>query len=67
MSPKLSVVRDGKKFMWDGRPYASSQEALQAEEAYRNGKFEIFTTEVEGQFLVYTRRVVVSAAAVTTQ
>jgi hypothetical protein len=66
MSPNISLVRDGKKFMWDGRPYASSDEALHAGEAYRNDGFEIFTAEVEGQFLVYTRRVV-SSAAVTTQ
>jgi hypothetical protein len=52
--------------MWDGRLYASQDEALHAGEAYRNDGFEIFTAEVEGQFLVYTRRVV-SSAAVTTQ
>jgi hypothetical protein len=66
MSPNLSVIRDGKKFMWDGRPYPSQDEAFHAGEAYRNDKFEIFTAEVEGQFLVYTRRVV-SNVAVTTQ
>jgi len=66
MSPNISLVRDGKKFMWDGRPYASQEEALQAGEAYRNDKFEVLTTEAEGQFLVYTRRVV-TAVAVTTQ
>jgi hypothetical protein len=66
MRPNLSLVRDGKKFMWDGQAYASHDEALQAAEAYRNDGFEISTAEVEGQFLVYTRRVV-SAVAVTTQ
>ena len=66
MKPNISLVHDGKKFMWDGRPYASSEEGLQAGEAYRNDRFEIFTTEEEGQFLVYTRRVV-SAVAVMTQ
>jgi hypothetical protein len=66
MSPNLSVIRDGKKFMWDGRPYASSEEALHAGEAYRNDKFEVCVVEEEGQFLVYARRVV-NAVAVTTQ
>ncbi|MFZ0911982.1 MAG: hypothetical protein WBQ76_16410 [Candidatus Korobacteraceae bacterium] len=66
MSPNISLVRDGKKFMWDGRPYASQDEASHAGETYRNAGFEIFTAEVEGQFLVYTRRVV-SNVAVTTQ
>jgi hypothetical protein len=66
MKPNISLVRDGKKFMWDGRPYASSEEALQAGQAYRNDKFEICVAEEEGQFLVYARRVV-NAVAVTTQ
>jgi hypothetical protein len=66
MTPCLSVIRDGKKFMWDGRPYASSQEALQAGEAYRNDKFEICVAEEEGQFLVYARRAV-NAVAVMSQ
>jgi hypothetical protein len=61
MTPSLSVIRDGKKFMWDGRPYASSQEAQQAGQAYRNDKFEICVAEEEGQFLVYARRVVNAA------
>ncbi len=66
MKPSISLVRDGKKFMWDGRSYASSEEIVQAEQAYRNDKFETCVAEVEGQFLVYTRRVV-NEAAVTVQ
>ncbi len=58
MSPSLSLIRDGKKFMWDGRPYASPDEAGHAGEAYQNDQFEIRVVEEEGQFLVYTRRVV---------
>jgi hypothetical protein len=58
MCPSLSLVRDGKKFMWDGRSYASSEEALHAGEAYRNHNFETCVAEEEGQFLLYTRRVV---------
>ncbi len=66
MKPSISLVRDGKKFMWDGRSYASSEEAVQAEQAYRNDKFETCVAEVEAQFLVYTRRLV-NATAVTVQ
>jgi hypothetical protein len=28
MSPSLSLLRDGKKFLWDGRVYASPDEAV---------------------------------------
>src|ERR1035437_6349573 len=65
MSPNISLVRDGKKFMWDGRSYASLDEALHAAEAYRNDKFEICVAEEEGQFLVYTRRVVNAVVMMT--
>jgi hypothetical protein len=58
MGANLSLVRDGKKFLWDGRPYATQEEALHAGEAYRDNKFEICMVEAEGQFLLYTRRVV---------
>jgi hypothetical protein len=58
MSPNLSLIRGGKKFMWDGRLYASQDEASRAGEAYRNDRFEIQVIEEAGQYLVYTRRVV---------
>ena len=65
MSPNLSLVSDGKKFMWDGRRYASQDEASRAGEAYRNDRFETQVVEEEGQFLVYTRRVVHEVAVMT--
>jgi len=58
MTPNLVLMRDGKKFMWDGRVYASAEEASISERAYRSDKFEVFVTEEAAQFLVYTRRVV---------
>ena len=58
MSPNLSLVQDGKKFMWDGRIYATREEAASAAEAYRNDNFEIQLLEQGGQFLVYSRRIV---------
>lgn len=58
MTTNISLIRDGKKFMWDGRLYPTRDEAWVAGEAYRNDKFEICVAEQEGQFLVYTRRVV---------
>jgi hypothetical protein len=58
MSPNLSLVCDGKKFMWDGGFYATREEACRVEEAYEKDNFEVRATEEEGKFLVYTRRVV---------
>jgi hypothetical protein len=66
MTTNISLIHDGKKFMWDGRLYPTRDEACAAGEAYRNDKFEIRVAEDEGQFLVYTRRVV-SNVMVTTQ
>jgi len=58
MSPTLAMIRDGKKFMWDGQLYDSREDAARAEETYRNDNFEVQRMEQEGKFLVYTRRVV---------
>jgi len=64
MTPSLVRMRDGKKFMWDGRVYGTREEAANAEEIYRRDNFEVCVTEAEGQFAVYTRRLVAQAAAV---
>ncbi len=57
MSPNLAVISDGKKFMWDGRLYASREEASQSENAYRSDNFEVHLVEEDGQVFVYTRRI----------
>jgi len=56
MSPNLATTIDGKKFMWDGQPYDSREEASCAAESYQNENFETRFVEEEGKFLVYTRR-----------
>ena len=58
MSPNLSLVCDGKKFMWDGSVYATREEASPVEAAYQKDNFEVQVTEEEGKFLIYTRRLV---------
>jgi len=58
MSPRISVIFDGKKFMWDGRIYGTRDEASTVGDSYRNDKFEIQLLEENGGFLLYTRRVV---------
>jgi hypothetical protein len=58
MSPNLAMISEGKKFMWDGQPYDSKEEASRAAESYQNEKFLIQIVEEEGKFLVYTRRTV---------
>ncbi len=62
MSPNLAVISDGKKFMWDGRLYASREEASQSENAYRSDNFEVHLVEEDGQVFVYTRRIAEKAA-----
>ena len=58
MSPNLTTISDGKKFMWDGRLFDAREEALQQAETYQKDNFEVRVVEQEGKFLVYTRRLV---------
>ncbi len=57
MTPTLVWYRDGKKLMWDGQLYANREEALKAQERYRQDQFDVYVTELAGQIFVYTRRV----------
>ena len=63
MNPNLSLISDGKKFMWDGRPYTTREEASTVLEACLKDGFEIQVVEEGGKFLVYTRREVKGVAA----
>jgi len=63
MNPNLAMIRDGKKFMWDGCPYATAEEASRAKAGYENDRFEVRLVEQDGTFLVYTRRAVKEAVA----
>jgi hypothetical protein len=58
MSPNLSLIHDGKKYLWDGRVYATREEMSAVEEDYQKNNFEVWVTEEEDKFLIYTRRVV---------
>jgi hypothetical protein len=49
---------DGDKFMWDGRTYATREEAAAQAAKYGEDGFETQLAEAEGAFAVYTRRVV---------
>ena len=66
LSPNLSMISDGKKFMWDGQVYDNKEDASRAVESYQNENFQIQMLEKDGKFLVYTRRAV-KEVAVTTQ
>ena len=65
MSPNLTIINDGKKFLWDGQLYDSKEEAARVAESYQNEKFEIRIVEEDGKFLVYTRRPVKEWVAAT--
>jgi hypothetical protein len=58
LSPTLTLISDGKKFMWDGRLFETQDASLREAAAYEKENFEVRTVEREGQFLVYTRRIV---------
>ena len=51
----------GRKFFWDGAVYPSSDDAAKAQATYERDGFETCTSEGDGTFLVYTRRVVKQA------
>jgi hypothetical protein len=56
MNPNLAMLRDGKKFMWDGQLYQSEMDASHAADTYRKDNFEVMTVVESGTFLLYTRR-----------
>ena len=66
MNPNLALIRDGKKFMWDGQTLETRQEASRVAESYRKDNFEVHIVEESSKFLVYSRRVV-KGTAVTGQ
>ncbi len=49
---------DGKKFMWDGREYASDEAARAAQKEYADNGFEVQMHQEDGKTYLYTRRVV---------
>lgn len=56
--PNNFVILNGKKFMWDCENYSSKGEAKEKMKEYENEGFEARLVEKDGQFFVYTRRVV---------
>ncbi len=58
MTPNLTLIADGKKFMWDGRVFDTAEESLQQATAYERENFEVRRTDQDGKFFVYTRRAV---------
>jgi len=65
MSPDLTRITEGKKFLWDGQLYESMDEALRVAQSYRDENFETEFVEEDGKFLVYSRRTVKEWVAAT--
>ena len=63
MSPNLTAIIQGKKFMWDGRVFDTRDECLRQAEAYRSYNFEVQLVEQDAMFLLYTRRAVKEVVA----
>jgi hypothetical protein len=58
LNPNTSVLIDGKKFLWDGQVFATSEDAARQSETYKKDNFDVQMVEVSGSYLLYTRRVV---------
>jgi hypothetical protein len=56
--PDLAKKIDGKKFMWDKGNYPTDQEAREKMAQYEKDGFEAECVEENGNYLVYTRRLV---------
>jgi hypothetical protein len=54
----ISKIIDGKKFMWDGEAYESEAQAQEVKKKYEDDEFEVQMIQEEGQYLVYSRRIV---------
>lgn len=54
----LARTFGGKKFMWDGRIYPNRREAEEVGQNYKGDGFEVEPVEEDGQFFLFTRRVV---------
>ena len=51
-------ILEGKKFMWDGKTYTTEAEALKIKEEYEKDNFETRLISEEGNYFLFTRRVV---------
>ena len=49
---------DEKKFMWDGKTYATEAEALKIKEEYEKNNFETRKISEEDNYFLFTRRIV---------
>jgi len=58
LNPRLAIIHEGKKFLWDGSVFETRDESLRQVQLYEKANFEVCTVEQDGKFLVYTRRVV---------
>ena len=54
----LARVFNGKKYMWDGRIYETTQDMKKTSEEYGKENFEVEEVEEEGKYYLFTRRVV---------
>jgi hypothetical protein len=58
MAPPGTRLFDRRKFMWDGERFEAPPAAAAKKEEYEGQGFETQLVEEEGNWLLYTRRVV---------
>jgi hypothetical protein len=55
---ELARVISGKKFMWDGNTYTNEKEGGEIAQKYKDDGFEVEMVEEDGEYFLFTRRVV---------
>jgi len=58
VQPNNVLFREGDKLMWDSEVYETHEAAEAKQKEYEANNFETQLVEGEGDFLVYSRRVV---------
>jgi len=55
---EITLLFEGKKFMWDGVEYDNEEKASSVEKQYSEKGFEVQVLREASKVLLYTRRVV---------
>ncbi len=56
--PRITLLMNGKKFMWDGVDYPDAEMTFEAFKKYKTDGFEVELYEEDGKSSLYTRRAV---------
>jgi hypothetical protein len=63
MSIALAIKFEGKKYLWDGKTYATEDQALETMALYEKDGFEVQMDQHESDYLLYSRRIAAEQTA----